>query len=406
VEDINSIIANPSVIRNILTLRYDPNQKSPLPKKEWNDFITNNEKPSLEFIEKSIKNYFYEKIKNSDKLVSVALSGGVDSTLVVSLLKNTFPDIQINTISVKFAESIDETQNAAELANHLDLNHHTVFLENYLEELPKAISIVKLPLWDLHWYYVAKKAQTLSRYLVSGDGGDELFGGYTFRYSKFLSLINPNSTPQQKVKAYLDCHERDRVPDQEDLFEKKIQFSWKSIYDLFITYFDNQLSPLEQVFLADYNGKLLYNFAIVNSTINNHFNLQSVTPLLSKEMISYAIRLNHKFKYDAAKNLGKISLREILKKFGTEQFVSEQKQGFSVNTINLWKTIGQKLCKEYLLDSRIVKEGWIKKDWITKYVDKTENLDIKYINKFFGLLAFEIWYRLFVTKEMKPDNKL
>ena len=165
-EDINSIIANPSVISNILTLRYDPNQKSPLPKKEWNDFIANNEKPSLEFIEKSIKNYFYEKIKNSDKLVSVALSGGVDSTLVVSLLKNTFPDIQINTISVKFAESIDETQNAAELANHLDLNHHTVFIENYLEELPKAISIVKLPLWDLHWYYVAKKAQSLSRHLV------------------------------------------------------------------------------------------------------------------------------------------------------------------------------------------------------------------------------------------------
>ena len=405
-EDTNSIVANPSVIRNILTLRYNPNQKSPLPKKEWNDFIANNEKPSLEFIEKSIKNYFYEKIKNSDKFVSIALSGGVDSTLVVSLLKNTFPDIQINAISVKFAESIDETQNAAEIANHFDLNHHTVFLENYLEELPKAISIVKLPLWDIHWYYVAKKAQALSRHLVSGDGGDELFGGYTFRYSKFLSLINPNSTAQEKVKAYLDCHERDRVPDQEDLFDKKSQFSLESIYDLLITYFDNQLSPLEQVFLADYNGKLLYNFAIVNSTINNHFNLQSVTPLLSKEMISYTIRLNHKFKYDAATNLGKIPLREILKKFGTEQFVSEQKQGFSVNTINLWKTIGQKLCKEYLLDSRIVKEGWIKKDWITKYIDKTENLDIKYIYKFFGLLAFEIWYRLFITKEMNPNTKL
>jgi len=201
VEDTNSIVANPSVIRNILTLRYNPDQKSPLPKKEWNDFIANNEKPSLEFIEKSIKNYFCEKIKNSEKSISLALSGGVDSTLVLSLLKNTFPDAQIEAISVKFADSTDETLIASKLANHFDLNHHIVFLENYLEELPKAISIVKLPLWDLHWYYVAKKAQSLSKYLVSGDGGDELFGGYTFRYSKFLSLTNSNSTPQQKVKA-------------------------------------------------------------------------------------------------------------------------------------------------------------------------------------------------------------
>jgi len=35
-----------------------------------------------------------------------------------------------------------------------------------------------------------------------------------------------------------------------------------------------------------------------------------------------------------------------------------------------------------------------------------ENLDIKYVNKFLGLLAFEIWYRIFVTKELKENEKL
>ena len=35
-----------------------------------------------------------------------------------------------------------------------------------------------------------------------------------------------------------------------------------------------------------------------------------------------------------------------------------------------------------------------------------DNLDIRYINKFLGLLAFEIWYRLFITKEIKSDEKL
>ena len=68
------------------------------------------------------------------------------------------------------------------------MEHHIVHLKNYLSELPKAISIIKLPFWDLHWYYVVKKAKTLSKTLISGDGGDELFTGYTFRYKKFLSI--------------------------------------------------------------------------------------------------------------------------------------------------------------------------------------------------------------------------
>ena len=40
-----------------------------------------------------------------------------------------------------------------------------------------------------------------------------------------------------------------------------------------------------------------------------------------------------------------------------------------------------------------------------KIMDK-ENLDIKYVNKFLGLLAFEIWYRIFITKEMREDATL
>ncbi len=45
-----------------------------------------------------------------------------------------------------------------------------------------------------------------------------------FRYSKFLSLIQPNSTPLEKIQAYLSCHERDWVPNQEKIFNKKIIF--------------------------------------------------------------------------------------------------------------------------------------------------------------------------------------
>ena len=263
----------------------------------------------------------------------------------------------------------------------------------------------KLPYWDLHWYHVVKKAQTLSKFLASGDGGDELFGGYTFRYKKFLSLVDSNSSPLEKVKAYLSCHERDRVPDQDKLFDKKSNFSWDSIYDILLPYFDNSLSLLNQVFLADYNGKLLYNFNPINSKIHNYFQINSIAPLLSDELISYSTQIPSQLKYDEKSNIGKLPLRKLLSKYGTSKFVTEEKLGFNVNTLNLWKSYGHELCQNYLIKSRIVEDGWINKDWINQYIDQ-KNLDVKYVNKFLGLLSFEIWYRMFVTKEMNPNTIL
>ena len=98
-------------------------------------------------------------------------------------------------------------------------------------------------------------------------------------------------------------------------------------------------------------------------------------------------------------------LRQLLKKYKIDDLILKHKQGFSVNTENLWKNYGQDLCKHFFDKSRIVTDGWINSDWISKYINNRD-LEIRYINKFFGLLAFEIWYRLFVTKDMHKDEKL
>ncbi len=396
---------DPSEICNILTLRYNPKLKPLLPRKTSEDFGHSAE-VSTEYIENSIFNSLNEKIEYSKtKKISIALSGGVDSTLILAMLRKLFPDIEIEAITIKFAKSTDESFVAAKIAENFGANHNIVYLENYLEELPKAISIIKMPFWDLHWYHVVKKSQSLSKYLVSGDGGDELFGGYTFRYEKFLSITTQNSTPLDKVKAYLQCHERDRVPDQEDLFDAKAEFTWDAIYKTLLPYFDNSLPSLDQVFLADYNGKLLYNFSPVNTRILNHFLVEGISPLLSDNIISFATRIPNMQKYDQNKNLGKLPLRELLKKYNAISFVPDQKLGFNVDTKNLWKSYGKSICTEYLLDSSIVNDGWINKKWITNYINR-DDLDIRYINKFLGLLAFEIWYRLFVTRDMNENEKL
>tara|TARA_B110000263_G_scaffold97142_1_gene84874 strand:+ start:3984 stop:5186 length:1203 start_codon:yes stop_codon:yes gene_type:complete len=397
---------NTSSITDILTLRYDPSLTPNLPKKSWNDFITNNESPNLDTIENLISKNIKQNLENFNiKKLCIALSGGVDSTLILASIRKIFPDLEIEAISIKFANSVDETTTAAKIAETFQANHHIIELENYLSELPNAISKVQLPFWDLHWYYVTKKSSTISNILASGDGGDEIFSGYTFRYEKFLSLTNINSSPIEKVKAYLSCHERDRVDDQELIFQNKSNFSWNSIYEHLLPYFDNSLSRLEQVFLADYNGKLLYNFNPINSRIAKKFNTQILTPLLNEELISYGLKLPTKFKYDASGNIGKLPLRSLLDRYDASSLISKEKLGFNVNTINLWNTYGHKICKEFFDNSRIVKDGWINGEWIKKHIDNT-SLPINYINKFLGLLAFEIWYRIFVTKEMNENVKL
>ena len=405
---IKNISPNAKTISSILTLRYNPTKTSLISKLTWRDFTTKKIKNDpVSIVEKLLIKELKHGIKNQKSSVSLALSGGIDSTLSLVLLRKCFPKINISTISVKFADSLDETKRAEKIAKKFGADIEILYIKNFFNELPKALSIVKLPFWDLHWYYIVKKAKSLSKILVSGDGGDELFGGYSFRYEKFLRLINKNSKPEDKVKAYLNCHERDWVPDQNKLFGPKVKFSWTGIHNLLKPYFDNSLEPLAQVFLADFNGKLLYNWIPLYSKINDHFKVKQISPLLSEEMISFAIHISPNLKYDIKNNTGKLILQQLLKKYISSKFLTPSKQGFAINTVNLWRSSGKKMCKYYLDNARITEDGWINPIWIKSHLKKLESeQNVRYVNKFFGLLAFEIWYRLFITKEIKPTTKL
>ena len=171
-------------LKNILTLRYDPTMTTYLSKITWRDF-TESSSYSVEHIESLIENslrHFSSSV--SDNHYAIGLSGGVDSAIIIAMLRKVFPEAKIDAISVRFADSLDESDIATKIGNHFDANVHVVSVENYLAALPETISIIGYPFWDSHWYYVVKKAKDLSKVLLSGDGGDELFSGYTFRYSK------------------------------------------------------------------------------------------------------------------------------------------------------------------------------------------------------------------------------
>ena len=358
-----------------------------------------------EFVEKSIRKKISQEIQTNTGKIGISLSSGIDSTLVLALLREEYPSSEIESISVKFSKSTDETNESKKISEKFQTNHHILEIDNFLEELPKAISIVKQPFWDLHWYYLVKKMKTLTNVFFSGDGGDELFGGYTFRYKKFLALTNENSTSHEKIAAYLNCHERDWVPDQESVFGSMSQFSWNSIYKILKPFFDNTLPRLTQVFLADYNGKLIHNMQPLYRSIHNYFSIKNITPIQNEELIQYSCSLKNNQKYDFKSNLGKTILVNILGKYNLKYLTSLKKQGFSVNTTNLWNSYGKKIFLYYFDKSRLIEDKIINSDWIEKHISKND-LDIRYINKFLGIFALEIWYRLIITKEMNDNEKL
>ena len=358
-----------------------------------------------EFVEKSIREEISHEIGANTGKIGISLSSGIDSTLILALLREEYPSNEIESVSVKFRESTDETDASKKISEKFQTNHHILEIDNFLEELPKAISIVKQPFWDLHWYYLVKKMKKFTNVFLSGDGGDELFGGYTFRYKKFLKLTNENSTSNEKIIAYLNCHERDWVPDQESIFDMENQFNWNDIYKILEPYFDNKLPRLTQVFLADYNGKLIHNMQPLYKSIHDYFSIRNITPIQNEELIQFSCILRNDQKYDFKSNRGKIILVNLLEKYNLKHLTSIQKQGFSVNTLNLWNRYGKKIFLHYFDKSRLVEDKIINSDWIDKHISKND-LDTRYINKFLGILALEIWYRLLVTKEMNENEKL
>ena len=357
------------------------------------------------FVEKSIREEISHEIGTNTGKIGISLSSGIDSTLILALLREEYPSNEIESVSVKFRESTDETDASKKISEKFQTNHHILEIDNFLEELPKAISIVKQPFWDLHWYYLVKKMKNFTNVFLSGDGGDELFGGYTFRYKKFLKLTNENSTSNEKIIAYLNCHERDWVPDQESIFDRENQFNWNDIYKILEPYFANTLPRLTQVFLADYNGKLIHNMQPLYKSIHDYFSIRNITPIQNEELIQFSCILRNDQKYDFKSNRGKIILVNLLEKYNLKYLTSIQKQGFSVNTFNLWNRYGKEIFLHYFDKSRLVEDKIINSDWIDKHISKND-LDTRYINKFLGILALEIWYRLLVTKEMNENEKL
>ena len=142
----------------------------------------------------SILSDVVNKQKLADVEVGTFLSGGIDSSLITSKLQEvSIKKVKTFTIGNENKE-YDESKYARQVANYLNTDHEELILSDkiILDKIPNILSLLNEPLGDSSFiptYFVSKLAKEKVKVVLTGDGGDEIFGGYN-RYTKLKMMSN------------------------------------------------------------------------------------------------------------------------------------------------------------------------------------------------------------------------
>jgi asparagine synthase (glutamine-hydrolysing) len=143
------------------------------------------EDPLLQELESFLRDHVNERLE-SEVPLGIFLSGGIDSGLIVSFAQELLRE-KPTTISVGFRDpEHDELAAAARVSEKFGTRHHALTLDPRVDEvLDSVVDAFDEPFADasaIPTYFVCQAARRYVTVCLSGDGGDEVFGGYDFRY--------------------------------------------------------------------------------------------------------------------------------------------------------------------------------------------------------------------------------
>ncbi len=300
-----------------------------------------------------------DKRMRADVPYGAFLSGGIDSSLVVALMQEQ-SSTPVNTFSIGFEDArFDESQYAAKIAQHLGTNHNTLIVENsqLLDVVPQLPSIYDEPFADasqIPTFIVSKLAREHVTVALSGDGGDELFGGYD-RYAQCCSYWNKlkympsllGSTIEHTLKIMQRDIKGGRLAraakittstDALDFYQNKLSV-WAYTKSLTrkneikenpcaesIKKIDS-LSPVEQFMLLDAQTYLPSDILTKVDRASMANSLEVRVPILDHRVVEFAWQMPLDYKVMAG--VTKFPLRKILSQKVPVDLFERPKQGFS-----------------------------------------------------------------------------
>lgn len=356
----------------------------------------------------------------ADVPLGAFLSGGIDSSLVVSLMHAQSPD-RIKTFSIGFdIPNYNEAPYARKIAEHLGTDHHEFYVSarEAQEVIPNLASMYDEPFADVSQiptYLVSKLARNHVTVSLSGDGGDELFAGYN-RYTVGRTLWRArNYTPcflkwfiknlrclplsfWKTLEKLPGCpyHLADKIERGISLFQAKnladcykmLVYHWETGADISFPTYPLLKDSIENFQFWDMLTYLPGDILTKVDRASMEVSLEARVPLLDHRLISLAWQLPKHLKLRKGK--GKWILREILKSYVPEQLFNRPKMGFGV-PIDTWLRGDLKDWAQGLLFSSSLEEFGIRTATLESTWKKHQNESHNYQYKIWLVLMFQQW---------------
>ena len=380
---------------------------------------------------KALINAVNIQYESSDVGVGCFLSGGIDSSLITSLLQsNKRSKNSLKTFSIGFNDSTyDEAKYAKEIASFLKTDHHELYLDknDLIDIIPKLSHVYDEPFSDssqIPTMLVSKFAREYVPVVLSGDAGDELFGGYTrYLYTKkywnFLKKIPLNFRKIIKnlvrfpsLKVYDFLFEQFNVKKSGNRILKGINFIDAQnefiFYENMISHwinddimmnsevntsrvvFDENLSLLDNMMNHDFNNYLSGDILTKVDRASMAYSLETRVPFLDKDVISLSLKipLEHKIKG----NVSKYILKDILKDYLPENLYERPKMGFGIPLGSIISNEMLDWVNSLLNHSELSKHNFLKNDVILKMWDDhlKQKKDWSYL--LWDVIIFQQWY--------------
>lgn len=357
-----------------------------------------------ELLSKSVSEQLY-----ADVPVTSMMSGGIDSTLITSKAKPFKNDVNAFTIQYKFAE--DEVKNASLVAEKLKIKHHikSVSDEEVLQDLKENIQHFEEPYSSLEVLMnAAEYAKNLGfKVVLSGNGADELFGGYShiLKLKKWLYLKNFTF-----IRNFIFT---------KDDFSKRVKnyFSQDFMFDFFRqsqvgmkpseaeSVFKNDIfkeinSDLKRFHLSetkDYSGYFEYD---IKYSLSSHhvfrddlsamkYGVEFRYPYLSNELIDFVSTLPEKFRFNGIQN--KPLLRKVADNYLPKEVLNMPKRGFSFPLNHFIKS--EEKVQNFISENleSLKKRNFFKPETIDEWWKNQNN--IYDCVKIWQLVTFELWYQ-------------
>ena len=374
-----------------------------------------------------------ERQMAADVPVGSYLSGGMDSGSVTAVASRYVDRLSTFTCGFDMSEvsgreaNFDERRDAELMANYFktqqfeqvmnagDIRHSLPSLVYHLEDLRVGMSYPN--------YYIARLASKFVKVCLQGTGGDELFGGYPWRYYHVFSSLSQKDFFDQyygfwqrlvpdkdKSELFQESIKRQINPEEpREVFERVFTFNQKLEYDRPEDHIQNSLYFEIKTFL---NGLL-----IVGDKLSMAHGLEERFPFLDNDLVDFAqkIPVRHKLgnlhkelrridentdqkkkrykEFDDGKNVLRKAMMDLIPK----DIIQRKKQGFSAPDESWYRGENARYVREVLLNNETVSSQFLNPNYVQRIVKEHTEEHINHRLLIWSMLNFELWCRTYLN---------